>query len=136
VRPYAVFGGGVVAALLAVVLYGILVPRTTIPTTKELNEMMAAAMASATPRPAFSAQVYNVIAQSVVLIKTHSRSDDGLGSGVIITDQGMILTSLHVVDGSDQITVTYADGTISSAAIAGTQPENDIAVLQPRRPLS
>jgi S1-C subfamily serine protease len=131
--PYAVFAGGVLAALLAVMLYAILFPRAAVPTSRQLNELMAQAMASATPKPAFSAQVYNVIAPSVVLITTHSKSDEGLGSGVIITDQGNILTSLHVVDGSELIKVTYADGTESPAVVVTTQPENDIALLQPAR---
>jgi S1-C subfamily serine protease len=53
-----------------------------------------------------------------------------IGSGVVITDMGDILTSLHVVEGASQIRVTFSDGTQSLAYIAASQPENDIAVLQ------
>ncbi|HEY1015559.1 MAG TPA: trypsin-like peptidase domain-containing protein, partial [Herpetosiphonaceae bacterium] len=53
----------------------------------------------------------------------------GLGSGVVINDAGDILTSLHVVTATAAISVTFADGTESSARIIATQPENDIAVI-------
>jgi S1-C subfamily serine protease len=57
--------------------------------------------------------------------------EQGLGSGVIISDDGAILTSLHVVEGATSIDVTFADGTTAAAIIVGSQPENDIAVIQP-----
>ena len=78
---------------------------------------------------------YAAIQPSLVLIETTARpkadgSTAGLGSGVIIDDLGDILTSLHVVADATTIQVTFADGTKSSASIATSQPDNDIAVLQ------
>jgi S1-C subfamily serine protease len=58
---------------------------------------------------------------------------NGLGSGVIVNEQGAILTSLHVVDKTEEILVTFADGTQAIATVTSTQPENDIAVLTPNR---
>jgi S1-C subfamily serine protease len=55
----------------------------------------------------------------------------GLGSGVVIDDQGDILTSLHVVANASEIELTFADGTRSGAQVVVAQPEHDIAVLQP-----
>jgi S1-C subfamily serine protease len=52
------------------------------------------------------------------------------GSGVVIVDSGIILTSLHVVAGASRIGVVFADGTESDAEIINTQPWNDMAVLQ------
>jgi len=49
---------------------------------------------------------------------------------VVIVDTGVILTNLHVVRGADRLSVSFADGTQSSASITGAQPENDLAVLQ------
>lgn len=96
-----------------------------------MERIVAEVMGSATPPPAMSSYVYSVIRPSLVLIQTETEEGDGLGSGVIISDQGAILTSLHVVDGATLVEVTFADGTRSKAHIAGSQPENDIAVLQP-----
>ena len=58
--------------------------------------------------------------------------DDGhsVGTGVVIVDKGLILTSLHVVDGAARLTVTFADGSQSEAFVVSRQPENDLAVLQ------
>lgn len=130
------FLSGVLAALLALLLYNAFFPGTQPLTTKEMNELVASAMASATPRPAYSAQVYQVIQPSLVWIESdgagvNGKEQTGLGTGVIIDRAGNILTSLHVVANSSSIRLTFADGTQSRAAIISAQPENDIAVLQP-----
>ncbi|MCB0084644.1 MAG: trypsin-like peptidase domain-containing protein, partial [Caldilineaceae bacterium] len=57
----------------------------------------------------------------------------GLGSGVLINDNGDILTSLHVVENATEIEVIFADGTESPAQIVSTLPEKDIAVLTPSK---
>ena len=54
----------------------------------------------------------------------------GVGSGVVIVDNGTILTNLHVISGAKRIKVTFADGLESEASVVGTQPENDLAVLR------
>jgi S1-C subfamily serine protease len=127
-------GTGIAAAFLAILLYNVLFPGPRQLTPRELNDLMAQAMASATPQPAYSSRVFQVIQPSLVLIQTKgeitSEEHGGLGSGVIVTDSGEILTSLHVVAGADEILVTFADGTESAAEIVLEQPENDIAVLQ------
>jgi S1-C subfamily serine protease len=56
--------------------------------------------------------------------------ENGVGSGVVIIDKGIILTNLHVVSGADHIKVIFSDGLESSASLTGVQPENDLAVLQ------
>ena len=59
--------------------------------------------------------------------------ENGIGTGVVIVDKGVILTNLHVVQGADSIKVLFADGMESTASIIGAQPENDLAVLQAHR---
>ncbi|MBQ0133383.1 MAG: trypsin-like peptidase domain-containing protein, partial [Comamonas sp.] len=54
----------------------------------------------------------------------------GLGSGVIVSPAGYILTNNHVVEGADQIEVTLADGRQASARTIGTDPETDLALLK------
>jgi S1-C subfamily serine protease len=56
--------------------------------------------------------------------------DEGVGTGVVIVDTGVILTNLHVVSGSEKVVVEFADGTESDAAVIKAMPENDLAVLQ------
>ncbi len=58
----------------------------------------------------------------------------GLGSGVVVSDQGDILTSLHVVTAATSIQLTFADGTQSAGVVVAEQPENDIAVLRAEQP--
>jgi len=58
-----------------------------------------------------------------------TRIQPGLGSGVIISADGYILTNNHVVEGADAIEVTLTDSRSASARIIGTDPETDLAVL-------
>jgi S1-C subfamily serine protease len=53
-----------------------------------------------------------------------------LGTGVVIIDNGTILTNLHVVTGAKKIRVRFANGHESDATMIGAQPENDLAVLR------
>ncbi|MCC6612283.1 MAG: trypsin-like peptidase domain-containing protein [Anaerolineae bacterium] len=147
----APFASGAFATLVILLLYGLLVPVPTLITTNDVNNAIAQAMASATPRPALSAQVYEIIRPSLVLIETNVTApgadliryqpdtpaspfqqvqDDGVGSGVIVNDAGDILTSLHVLNSANNIRVTFADGTVALAEIIGTLSDNDIAVLR------
>jgi len=54
----------------------------------------------------------------------------GLGSGVIVSPQGHILTNNHVVDGADNITVTLFDKQQYKAKVIGTDPQTDLAVIK------
>lgn len=54
----------------------------------------------------------------------------GLGSGVIISSEGYVLTNNHVIDGADEIKVRLADGREVDATVVGTDPQTDVAVLK------
>lgn len=129
------FASGVFAALLAFLLYQLVVVVPSQLSVEDINASVASAMASATPPPSYSAQVYQVIEPSLVLIQTEethqqAESDFGLGSGVIVDSFGDILTSLHVIAGATRIKVTFADGTESEAQVVTEMPELDLAVIQ------
>jgi serine protease DegQ len=59
---------------------------------------------------------------------------EGLGSGVIVSEQGYILTNHHVVESVDQIEVALADSRKLPARVVGTDPETDLAVLKVESP--
>jgi S1-C subfamily serine protease len=73
--------------------------------------------------------IYRRVAPSVVIIRTSHE----LGTGVIVADNGTILTANHVIAGGGTITVTFADGTTASAAVAAANPKLDIAALIPAK---
>jgi serine protease DegQ len=55
---------------------------------------------------------------------------NSLGSGVIVSDDGYIITNHHVVESADQIEVALADGRNARARIIGSDPETDLAVIK------
>ncbi len=133
------FVGGISAALVALLLYHALVPGPRQLTATDVNTSVAQALASVTPAPAFSARAYAAIRPAFILIQVRGAGgngarDGGLGSGVLVSDRGDILTSLHVVANAAEIQLTFADGTKSAAQITVRQPEHDIAVLRATRP--
>jgi S1-C subfamily serine protease len=129
------FVSGVFATLVVILIYHFVIVQPNQLTTEDVNASVAQVMASATAPPAYSAQVYEVIRPSLVLIQTEERHQNadsgfGLGSGVVVNSFGDILTSLHVIAGATRITVTFADGTESEAQVMMEMPELDLAVIQ------
>jgi S1-C subfamily serine protease len=138
-RQAAPFASGVLAALVALLLYNLIAPAPAPLTAREVGDTVAQALADATPAPAYSASVYELIRPSLVLIQTEATGADGqpaygVGSGVVVSAEGDILTSLHVVADKSAVTLTFADGSRSPAIVVAAQPENDIAVLRAAEP--
>ena len=95
------------------------------------------------PLPSQATKAYDAVIGSVVRVvglmtegddgsddKANGSAERGVGSGVVIIDNGTILTNLHVVSGAKRIKVTFMDGTESDAVVLSTQPNNDLAVLR------
>lgn len=95
------------------------------------------------PLPSQAAKAYEAILPSVVrvtgLFEENDNGEDNpeqramersLGTGVVIIDNGTILTNLHVVSGAKRVKVRFAGGHESEAMLVGAQPENDLAVLK------
>ena len=60
----------------------------------------------------------------------NSEPQVGLGSGVIVSSDGYLLTNNHVIEGADDVEVMLADGRQARATLVGTDPESDVAVLR------
>lgn len=58
------------------------------------------------------------------------QAENSLGSGVIVSTQGFILTNHHVIEMADEIEIALADGRTFPARVVGTDPESDVAVLK------
>ena len=61
---------------------------------------------------------------------TRQRLESSLGSGVIISPEGYILTNNHVIEAADEIEVALRDGRTAAARIIGTDPDTDLAILK------
>ena len=87
--------------------------------------------------PSRAAKAYEAVRESVVRVRGlgHEQEKDGhvvegIGTGVVIVDTGIILTNLHVVAGAERVEVRFHDGFESEATVIGVRPEHDLAVLQ------
>ena len=135
---------GLLALMLTISLSLSLRPDTRKLTQKDIDAAVLKTLET-TVLPSAAAKAYAIISPSVVRVvglgkstlKDGEKKPDGtderersVGTGVVITDKGIILTNLHVVQGAETIKVTFADGLESTASIRGVQPENDLAVLQ------
>ncbi|MEO5843334.1 MAG: trypsin-like peptidase domain-containing protein [Caldimonas sp.] len=110
-----------------------------------IEQIDAAVRQSIEDKPLVSpvSRAYDAILPSVVRVvglmtdgddggenKDNAPVERGVGTGVVIIDNGTILTNLHVVSGAKKIRVTFFDGSESNAVVLSTQPENDLAVLR------
>jgi S1-C subfamily serine protease len=92
--------------------------------------------------PSRSAKAAQMILPSVVRIQGYGinpdRPKDGekeisTGTGVVIMEDGTILTNLHVTQGASKLIVTFFDGSKSPAIVTAVQANNDLAVLKPEK---
>ena len=61
---------------------------------------------------------------------SQEQGNTNLGSGVIVSEDGYIVTNAHVIEKADEITVAFNDGRKSRAQIIGTDPDSDLAVIK------
>ncbi|HVF05480.1 MAG TPA: trypsin-like peptidase domain-containing protein [Frankiaceae bacterium] len=88
-----------------------------------------------TPRdqtPGSVADIARRVVPAVVSIDVATGGGEGTGSGVIIRNDGYIVTNNHVVASADDLEVTLADGTTTEATIVGRDPDTDLAVIKAR----
>jgi Trypsin-like serine proteases, typically periplasmic, contain C-terminal PDZ domain len=82
---------------------------------------------------AYSAAVIRVaetVLPSVAAVSVRTRLGAGAGSASVITEDGHLLTSAHVVADATQVALSFADGSTSAAQVAGADALSDLAVLR------
>jgi S1-C subfamily serine protease len=133
---------GALLAVLALLATPALRPGQRVITQDDIDKAVRASLEKE-PLPSAAARAYEAIRPSVVrvvgLMDDKDSGDDNneqramerqLGTGVVIIDNGTILTNLHVVSGAKKIRLRFANGHESDAQMIGAQPENDLAVLK------
>ena len=123
-----------VALLLALILWRVFSADNQEAAVVDVEAAIAEALASSTPSPPVSSQVFQAILPSFVVVQTDKADGGtgvGVGSGVVINRDAHILTALHIIENSSEIEVGFADGTRTSAVVASMDQERDIAVLAP-----
>ena len=124
----------VVALLLSLILWRAFRAEDQQSPPVDVEAAVAEAMNSLASNPAVSAQVYQAILPSLVVVQTDTAGEEnrfGIGSGVVINRDANVLTALHVIEGSGEIELGFSDGTRTSATVADVDRERDIAVLAP-----
>jgi S1-C subfamily serine protease len=134
--------GGAGIALLALVAGLWLLPTHRAITQDDIDAAVRLSLEKE-PLPSAATKAYEAIAGSVVrVIGLMDENDDGeehgekramersLGTGVVIVDNGTILTNLHVVSGAKKVRVRFWNGHDSDAQVVAMQPEDDLAVLR------
>ena len=138
------WAAAVVLLLAGAVFFNPRVGNTDPPLTMEQIDAAMRQSIEDKPLPSAAARAYETVLPAVVrVVGLMTDGDDGsdesgakgmvergVGTGVVIVDNGTILTNLHVVSGAKRIKVTFMDGTESDAMLLNVQPENDLAVLR------
>ncbi|MEW6143061.1 MAG: trypsin-like peptidase domain-containing protein [Chloroflexota bacterium] len=127
---------GVAIAVTSMLAYEATKPPPQRLTQRDIDAAVARTLETMPPKPSWTSLAYEVIRPSVVRIrafgvKSEEWQEIATGSGVVIDESGTILTALHVVKGATEIRVIFADGSESRASVILSQPENDLAALQP-----
>ena len=118
--------GGLIVAIVVIAVLAYRLGSTSSSTASAPATGTAPSTTTATTLPATG--IYQLVAPSVVVITTAKGS---LGTGVIVTATGMILTANHVISDGSAVSLVFSDGTKSAARVVSTAPTTDIATLLP-----
>jgi len=160
-QPRVLVAASVLLTLALVGAYELLRPPGQNLTQTDLNAAVNYALEQRPAPPSIAAVAYATVIPSVVQVNGYDPADpatepkpeeqkeaptptdpnglaedfheqfSAVGTGVVIDDQGTILTNLHVAGAAKKLKVIFADGTESDARIIGAKPESDLAIIQP-----
>ena len=135
----AAFVTGCVLTFSAITIVNLQTGRSPALTQKDIDAAVLHTL-STQDLPSVSARAASAVQPAVVRVQGFEvdpkKPQDlgrpsGVGTGVVIKDDGTLLTNYHVVWGAARLVVTFADGTESPAQVVGVHPEKDLAVVKP-----
>jgi S1-C subfamily serine protease len=136
VRSPLLVVAGALFALLLVYTHGAMTPAPRALTQKDIDAAVRRTLETK-PLPSRAAEAYELIKGSIVRVRGLGADDEAdkddersVGTGVVILDNGTILTNLHVVSGAKRLNVVFSDGLETDATVVGTRPEHDLAVIK------
>jgi S1-C subfamily serine protease len=140
-RPLLV-AAGALFALALVIAHARFAPSSQSITQEDIDAAVLHTLET-TQFPSTAATAYDKVRHAVVRVRGRGVAQDkdgkeghaveGVGTGVVIVDTGIILTNLHVVAGADRVEVEFDDGLEAEAEVIGVRPEHDLAVLQAKK---
>ena len=136
----AVFLLGIVLSMLAM---GVFLKLNPLPKSLTQSDIDGAVMHTLLNKelPSQSAKAAASVQGAVVHVQSYVTDpknkdvdkENGVGTGVVIKDDGTILTNFHVIAGAKKLKVTFFDGSEAEAIVIGVQPEKDLAVIKPQK---
>jgi S1-C subfamily serine protease len=135
----ALLGGAVVAVFgLLALMTGLVSTGGGTTTTREVvasGTTPAAAVTSNDEGGNTVSQIYKADANGVAFIESKMAEGVASGSGVVLDDEGHVLTNNHVVEGGEEIQVSFeSEGRMYPAEVVGTEPNSDLALLKVKAP--
>jgi S1-C subfamily serine protease len=135
----ALLGGAVVAVFgLLALMSGLVSTGGGTTTTREVvasGTTPAAAVTSNDEGGNTVSQIYKADANGVAFIESKMAEGVASGSGVVLDDEGHVLTNNHVVEGGEEIQVSFeSEGRMYPAEVVGTEPNSDLALLKVKAP--
>jgi S1-C subfamily serine protease len=134
-KPLLVLAGALFALLL-VAVHGSNNPAPRQLTQKDIDAAVLRTLETK-PLPSRAAQAYELVKHAVVRVRglgvegeKDKDEERSVGTGVVILDDGTILTNLHVVAGAKRIGIIFFDGHESEGTVVGVRPEHDLAVIR------
>src|SRR5262245_8021522 len=135
---WLIFAAGGVFALVLVLVHGGMQPPPREYTQDDIDAAVLHTLENKTI-PSRAAKAAEAVRQSVVRVRGYVEDENGeekehgVGSGVVIVEDGIIRPTLHVVAGVKRVTVTFFDGLEAEAELVGTKPATDLAVVRAKK---
>jgi S1-C subfamily serine protease len=132
------------AALASALSYIGLTRRPAPLSQKDLDSAVRYSLEHSPAPPSTASAAYAAVEHAVVRVRQLRGEGDkakevGVGTGVVITQEGLVLTNLHVIAGAVgakdlRLVLAFADGSVSDTDIVSADPDRDLALLQAKQP--